>query len=163
MFKDLWRYKLSQVENNAQAMTHEIAKLDKQIEKLLDRIVDAETPSVIGAFEKRIQKLEQKCMELTEKSQKSTTPTHPFEEMFERAMTFLSSPCNIWKNGDLTMKRQVLRLAFSENLAYQRGKGLRTPKMSAPFQLIQRLSEGVRDNFDAKSIMAHWGCARQRI
>ena len=40
---------------------------EKSVEQFLDRIADAETPSVIAAYEKRINKLEAEKIVITEK------------------------------------------------------------------------------------------------
>ena len=39
-------------------MKRDIAKIEKQIDGLLDRIVEASLPSVVSAYEKRLAKLE---------------------------------------------------------------------------------------------------------
>ena len=65
--------------------------------------------------------------------------------MFELACQFLSSPWRIWKNGDLTQRRAVLKLAFAERPHYCRSEGLRTRKTILPFNMLGDFveSEGV--------------------
>ena len=70
---------------------------------------------------------------LNEKLQNFGQPVHSFSKMFELSLKFTSNPWNIWASGQLSLKRTVLRLAFSERIAYSRKTGLRTPQVSVPF------------------------------
>ena len=116
--------------------------MQKQIDSLLDRIVEATSPSVIAAYEKRIESLEQNKLLLAEKASQTHKPQRCFSEMFERAMQFLSNPYKIWENGDLPHKIMVLRMAFSKRLAYHRNEGFRTVKTTLPFKVLGGLQEG---------------------
>ena len=74
MFKDLWKYQLTQA---AQLITHmktETIKVERQIENLLDRIVETQSPDVARAYENRIRKLGEKKLELTRKVSKISPP-----------------------------------------------------------------------------------------
>ncbi len=51
-------------------------------------------------------------------------------------MSFLASPWKLWGSDRIEDKRTVLKLAFSERLAYERGKGFRTPKTTMPFNML---------------------------
>ena len=113
-----------------------IKQLEKQIDQLLDRIVDASNGSVVAAYEKRIAKLEREKALAEEQLANNGKPRHSFEESFEHAIRFLSSPWSIWKNSDFTFKKTVLRLAFVEPLPYCRNQGLRTPNCAFPFKAL---------------------------
>ncbi|NWH08517.1 MAG: recombinase family protein [Alphaproteobacteria bacterium] len=136
MFKDAWNMKLAQATQAAKGLQAGIKQTEKQIEQLLDRIVDASSASVIGAYEKRIATLEREKLLMAEQAARIAQPKGTLEESFEHALAFLSNPWNIWRNSDLVMKRMVLRLAFSEPLPYCRNEGLRTPNLSFPFRAI---------------------------
>lgn len=136
MFKHAWDMRLDQAKDAKEKIAKEIFVTDKQIEKLVDRIVDADNPTVIAAYEKRINKLERDKLVLAEKALKSTKPHRTFEEMFERAMTFLSNPCNLWASDNLADQRTALKLAFASKLAYHREDGFRTPQVSVPFEFL---------------------------
>ena len=136
MFKNAWDSQLAQTKSVADAARSEIAKIEKQIEGLLDRIVEASSPSVINAYEKRIAKLEREKLVAVEKSETGGKPQRPFEEMFELSMEFLSNPCKIWDSGLLECKRTVLKLTFLDGLTYCRNEGFRTPQVTVPFALL---------------------------
>ncbi|APG47896.1 hypothetical protein [Phaeobacter porticola] len=71
------------------------------IHSLLDRVVDADTPTLIKAYEKRIEKMEREKLILDEKLQNNGKPMHTFDKMFEHALQFLSNPLELWKSSNL--------------------------------------------------------------
>ena len=136
MFEDAWTLRFAQAEKAASTLQTQIQTIEKQIEGLLDRIVDSSNGSVIGAYESRIEKLEREKATLIEQTADIARPRYTFQELFEPAMAFLSSPWNIWKNYGLEWKRTVLRLAFCEQITYCREEGLRTAKTTLPFKRL---------------------------
>ena len=150
MFSYAWTLRGKQVKDAAKAITRKLSETEAQIAGLLDRIVDASSPRVVAAYETRIDALEKEKLVLGEKLQNAGKPQRPFEEMFQLACDFLSSPWDIWKNGDLAMRRTVLKLTFQERLSYCRKEGLPTPKTTLPFKALGQFctSEGV---------VADWG------
>ena len=140
MFKNAWGQRQDQCDARRQHAEQERAKIDKQIENLLDRIVDTSTASVIAAYENRIAKLEQQKLAMAERLEDTRPTRHTFEEMFELAMNFLKNPQILWSSGHLSLRRTVLRLAFSERITYCRKTGLRTPKTALPFRLLDGFS-----------------------
>jgi len=142
MFKDAWTQRQAQADALRANLEKQTAKIDEQIEGLLDRIVDASNTSVVAAYEARIGKLEREKLVITEKLDNHASPRHSFEELFELAFDFLRTPWKLWDSGQLNLKRTVLRLAFCERVAYRRKEGLRTPKMALPFKLLAGLEMG---------------------
>ncbi|WP_251363826.1 recombinase family protein [Epibacterium ulvae] len=140
MFKDAWGQRAGQMEADKRLIRTERNRLDRQIEGLLDRVVDADSPTLITAYEKRIEKMEREKLILDEKLQNQGKPMHTFEQMFEHALQFLSNPWKIWKSGNLIAQRTVLRLAFAEQITYARNEGLRTPKTTLPFKMLEGFS-----------------------
>jgi len=134
--------RLAQASQAGKALKASIKKLDSQIDRVLDRIVEAGSPSVISAYEKKISRLEREKALAVEKLAASGKPQHTLEESFEHALRFLSSPWTIWNNSDLIGKRTVLRLAFLEPLAYCRNEGLRTPNLAFPFKALGKIYSG---------------------
>ena len=58
----------------------------------------------------------------------------------ELTLKFLSSPWNIYKNGDHAAKRTVLKLAFAEPPRYDRNSGYGTIKTAFPFKVLEDLT-----------------------
>ena len=140
MFKDVWGQRSAQAVAIAKACERGVAKIAKHIGTLLDRIVNASSETVVGAYEEKIAELERGKLALTEKQLSAGQRRGTFEELFELAMRFLSSPSKIWNSGTLEHKKLVLRLTFAGHLAYCPESGFRTPKTSLPFKVL----EGIR-------------------
>ena len=140
MFKDAWDMRAAQASGAVAGLKASVRTLDKQIDQLLDRIVETGNTSVVRAYEKKVAKLEREKALAQEKLAETGKPKHTFEESFEHALRFLASPWKIWKNADLLGRKTVLRLAFSQPLPYCRKEGLRTPDLAFPFKALAGLS-----------------------
>ena len=136
MFAHAWEQRAAQAGSIAKDLEQRLSKLDKQIEQLVSRIVEASTPSVISAYEQRIAKLENEKIKVSDRLSRAHQPQHTFEEMFELAFRFLSKPWKLWSSNSLELKRVVLRLAFAERLRFDRREGLRTPETAMPFKAL---------------------------
>ncbi len=150
MFKDAWGQRLVQAKSLKAAGKTKIMRIEKEIERLVDRNVDSGSPTAINAYESRIAKLEKQKHLAAEKLETGTQPARPLDEMFELALAFLANQSKLWASERLEDKRTVLKLAFSERLAYRRNTGFRTPKIALPFKLL--------DNVRTLNCeMARWG------
>ncbi len=150
MLRDAWDMRLATAQGDKDEFRKQYQDVNKQIEGLLDRIVEAKTASVVSAYEARIDKLERQKFILSERLENSVPPKGRLEDCIELALKFLSSPWNIYKNGDHVMRQTVLRLAFSEPVRYGQNGVYGTPKLSFPFKYL-------RDNFLMKSEMVLLG------
>jgi site-specific DNA recombinase len=136
LFKKAWEHQDGHAASLLDSARQKIVAADKQIEQILDRIMESSNATVIEKYEKRIDELEKEKLLMQEKLQIQAKPRGTFDEMFELAMQFLANPRRIWDFGKLEYKRTVLKLAFSERVAYCRKTGLRTPETSSVFGLF---------------------------
>lgn len=136
MFEDLWNHRLESAAARANELKAELEKTQRGVEQFLDRIADAQLPSVITAYENRIRKLEERRIELNEKIANCGRPLCSFDDTLRTALDFLENPVKLWTSPHLEHKRAVLKLAFTERLAYQRKKGFRTPAPALPFKVL---------------------------
>ena len=60
--------------------------------------------------------------------------------MFELALSFLSNPWKLWASGPYHLRRIVLRLAFSDRVAYCRQNGFSNVKTTLPFNILRGIS-----------------------
>ena len=104
---------------------------------MLDRVVDAESAAVIGAYERKIDELERQKLVLAEKRARCGTAIKGYDESFRTAFEFLSNPWNLWKNGAFEDKRIVLKLTLASHLEYDWNDGVRTPEISLTFKMLQ--------------------------
>lgn len=151
MFKDAWTQRMAQARSIAQSHKREIAKIDNQIIVLLDRIVESSSSTVAAAYEKRIEQLKREQLVLTEKSENGGRASGTFEELFKHAFAFLSNPSKLWSLGNFEYRKLVLRLTFSERLAWSVDGGFQTPQMALPFKLLGDPNMGKREMAERKT------------
>ncbi len=140
MFEDLWDHQLAAQQTRQASLDAEIVNINRQIEQLLDRIVDTQSTTVITAFEQRIEKLEKARFALQENIASIGQPVRAFDETFRTAMDFLASPWKLWHSDRLEDKRAVLKLTFADQLAYVRNEGFRTAETTLPFKVLGGLN-----------------------
>ena len=136
MFRDLWDHRLKQGQTQTKHLKAELAKLDAQVGQFLDRVVEANVPSVIAAYEDRIRKIEEQKLLLQERLANTASPASTFDDALRTALDFVSNPWNLWKSHRLEDRRTVLKLTFSERLQYKRKEGFRTANLSLPFNIM---------------------------
>ena len=141
LFEDLWNQRAANAHEASARVVTDIAALDKDIELLLDRVVDATRPSVIAALEKRIARLEESKLALEEKRLRMHKPYRPFRENFEHAMELLENPGKLWFTDDPNDRRRLLRMVFPERLAWCLDGGFRTPQKAQPFAVLGGFSD----------------------
>ena len=137
MFEQAWNQRLVQAEDALKSARRQIKALEKKTEYLLARIVETTNPSVINAYEGKIADLELNRLRLEEQMANRALPTGTFEEKLEPALLFLANAWKLWETGQITVQRAVLRLAFTERLAYHQRGGARTPKTSLVFKALR--------------------------
>ncbi|MEM9099375.1 MAG: hypothetical protein AAGC79_12730 [Pseudomonadota bacterium] len=128
MLTDAWNMRLGLAQEQRIAWQSKIKSLEREIEDLLDRIVDAQSRTVIRKLEERIDTLEKEQRILSERAAQALPESGQLEGCMELAMQFLASPWKIYKNGDYVLKRTVLKLTFSEPLRYCRREAYGTIK-----------------------------------
>ena len=140
IFNDLWKQRSDASMARRSSMKAEVSQIDRKIAQLMDRLVEADSTSVIRAYERKIGDLEDHKLLLEENIENLGTPLDTYEETFRTAMGFLSNPYKIWENGSIEHRKAVMKLAFSDQLAYRKGKGFRTPEISMPFGALREFS-----------------------
>jgi len=65
MLGDAWNMRLALAVNEREALKKQIKDVNRQLENMLDRIVEANSASVVSAYESRIEKPERKNWYLT--------------------------------------------------------------------------------------------------
>ncbi|GKY89297.1 recombinase [Sinisalibacter aestuarii] len=152
MFIDVWEMRLTEARSARKTLESQIKDIDGQTEALLDRIVEASSPSVIQAYEARIEKLERQKIRLSEHAAQIVPPKGRLEEFIEHALTFLGNPWFLYEKGGFAFKRTVLKLAFAEPLRYSRDGGYRTAKITFPFKVLADFSTQKCDLVEPRGI-----------
>jgi site-specific DNA recombinase len=139
MVEDLWNHRLASEKASRTSLKTELAKVERDIERFLDRIAQAEPLSVITVYENRIRRLEERKIEISEKIANCGRPLRSFDETLRTSLDFLANPCNLWASDRLEHKKAVLKLAFANRLIYVRNEGFRTPDLALPFRVLADL------------------------
>ncbi|MEM1350931.1 MAG: recombinase family protein [Pseudomonadota bacterium] len=146
MFRTVWNARAAQAKDAARIMRQQIAGLEREITKTVDRIVETESQTVVRALENKIEDLERQKLLLADKAASQGQPKRTFEEQLEPAIACLTNPWKLWESGEITLRRLVLKLAFAEPVQYCRNRGARTPEFSLPFRALGGISGGEIQN-----------------
>jgi site-specific DNA recombinase len=141
-FDDAWQTQSQALKQDAEKIRKEIMLIERKSEQLMDRVIEADNPTMVSKYEKRIQEFEQEKIILDEKIAKCGRPLQSFSETFQTAMNFLENPRILWDTGSIEHKRTLLKLAFSEKLEYCKKKGFQTAEKAYPFWLTGHFDEG---------------------
>ncbi len=136
MFRKLWDHRGQTEGQQRTLIKKEVTQIQRKTDQLLDRIVESDSTIVIGAFEKRIEDLQQNKLVLEEKLAHCGKPQRDFDEMYRTALCLISNPLKLWKFGRFEDKRAVLKLVFCDPLIYTRNNAYRTPNLSLPFKVL---------------------------
>ncbi len=142
MFKSLWDNETKDKNRRKQDLQKHIKQLDREKEKIIDKLIKTDIESVIAAYEKRIQDIELDKVVIEEKLSNLGKESASFDKNFRTAKEFLSNPYRLWDRGQYLGKRAVLKLAFPQHLIYDRKTGFRTAAIARPFRLLEGLKKG---------------------
>ena len=143
MFAAAWEQRRTQAVEVTRSGQRRIAEVDKQIEMLLSRILDASNTTVIRSYEAKVAELDRQKLVLAEQMTKQVELPGKFSDSLELALGFLSNPWKIWETGQISLRRTVLKLAFADRIKYARNEGPRTPEISLPFRALACLPGGI--------------------
>ena len=143
MFAAAWEQRRNQALEVARSGQRRIVEVDKQVETLLSRILEASNTTVIRSYEAKVAELERQKLVLSEQMNKQADQPGKFAESLELALAFLASPWKLWDTGQISLRRTVLKLAFADRIKYTRNEGPRTPEISLPFKALAGFSGGV--------------------
>ena len=141
MLGDAWAQRVAHADAQNSHIKRDMTQMDKQLDGLLNRIVETDNPTVVAAYEKKIAKLENDKLVLADKLAQKGKNKHTLDEIFELSMRFLASPWNIWTNGSLTLKKTVPRMTFQAPLADSKKNGFRTPQTSVTFRFLGEVAK----------------------
>ena len=143
----VWNDKHETQRDDRTSAKEAILTLEKKISGLLDRIVEAESPALIGAYERKLDELEREKLVLKEKVARCGTVVRHYDDIFQTAFSFLANPCSVWEKDGLEGKRTVLKLALEGPIVWDWNEGVQTANLSLPFKVLQ-------DKNKLKNVMA---------
>lgn len=136
MIENIWEARLNDAKQAKAEITHKLKVLDKKITKVVDRLVQATSDTIVAAYERELQKLEHEKRLLKEQQAGVLEPQKSFEESFKLAMALAANPWILCEKGGFGHKRLLLRLAIPRTLTYHTKNGFLNPELSLPFKLL---------------------------
>lgn len=79
MFRDLWDRRATEAKERRSTFALEKIAVERKISGFLDRIIDADNPTVIGTYERKSGELEREKLVLAEKIAKCGTPLRGYD------------------------------------------------------------------------------------
>ena len=136
MFKKAWSDREAKASEATALLKHQLRGMDREMDKVLARLMETESQAAIRAYESKLAELEKTKALLTEKIAQSRHPRASMADNLETALQFLSSPWKLWETGNIHLRRLVLKLAFADRIKYGRFEGPRTPEIALPFNAL---------------------------
>ena len=100
----------------------------------LSRIPKATNDAVVKDYERRIEELSVEEQIVKENLNKAPVKKISFETATEKVFDFLSNPHQEWVNGNIHRKRLLLKIVFTEKIAYIKEIGFETANLSIPLR-----------------------------
>lgn len=136
-----WTSCLSRSQERERALQQDLAWVELDMKRLLDRQFKATSSGVARAIGRRISQLELQKIALFQKIAESELELRrlgtPPQSRLRTSLQFIANPCLLWKSARLEDKKSVLKLAFGGRLAYLAGE-FRTADISFIFSYLQR-------------------------
>ncbi len=129
-------------EDTRAEIKNRLTEIGAQIETLLDRIMEGKSETLVASYERRVEKLEHKKLNLNEKLGAKSKPRQRPSQEFEPALNFLKNPINLWRSDDLARKQAVMKILFSERPGYKKKIGVRTPIYTCPVNALAAIAGG---------------------
>jgi site-specific DNA recombinase len=136
MLRDCWDARVAKGREQLASLQESLRDIERKVDQLLDRLVEASGASVITAYERRVRELESQKAVIGDRIAVCGKPKASFEETYRTALRFLRSPWELWRSERIEDRRALLRLVFAERLVYARDEGYRTARISMPFKLL---------------------------
>lgn len=142
MMREQWEARIQNSKDRADLIRKQIKGIEGKVSELVDKIIEADSPTLVSAFEGRLKEYEIQKVTLEENRVNSTILEGDFRGLFRTALHHLSNPLNLWHSHDLEDKRAVLKLTFADRISYLKNEGFRTAKTTLPFSALAPFHEG---------------------
>ena len=142
MLKALWALREGDSKQLAEQSRRELQATERKIEQLVARLVEADSPAVIQAYEDQLRRLQDQKNLMAEKVAAGRTPNRSFDETFRTSFGFLANPRILWDSGRVEHRRKLLRLMFGGGVKYAKNAKFRTPQTTRVFKALHEISQG---------------------
>ena len=139
------KLKESHVQNrrNEEVMRQkEIRKIEIQIQRGLDNLLECNEPRLVSRIRERLTLLEQRRLLLAKNDQSDDSITQKFRTVLNELRSILESPAEQWLQANEKEQRMLPKLLFSDGLRYVRNEGFRTARKSLPLKVLGKVEKG---------------------
>ena len=107
-------------------------------------MIDAQSQTLITAYEARIQDLEDQWLVFKEKIAKCGTALPGFDKIYRTAIKLFKNPHGLWVSDKQEDKRTAIKLtSLLRNLAYDKNEGYRTAPIALPLSFLSEVGYGL--------------------
>ncbi len=136
ILRERWDARVASGRKHLAGLQETLSDVERKVDQVLDRLVDATGTSVLAAYERRVRELEEQKALVGDRIAAESAPLASFAETYRTACAFLGNPLKLWRSGGIEGQRAVLKLAFAGRLQYARETGYRTAEFSIPFKML---------------------------
>ena len=140
--RDLWDTRVLREAEHQQSLNAELAHVERKSAQVMERLMLADSPPLIAAYEEQVRKLHTQKIALQEKLAPTAETPLDFEQTYRTAMEFIENPQRIWVSSRLPGRRIVPKLLFGGRLPYHRIGGYRTDGIAQPFKALAAIQAG---------------------
>jgi site-specific DNA recombinase len=132
-----WNKKVEEVSIRKQNREKELAGIRQEIRDYTVLAGKASSEKVRQAYESKLAELIDAELVLEEKVNNPELKQMDFGTAIESVFAYLKNPYEKWANGDMTEKRLLMGLIFSEKLEYDRNTGFGTASLALPLKAFE--------------------------
>jgi len=134
---DIYNKKLEEIETLASLKEKDLKKLEENIEKATERLIQVEDETTHKSIEKKIAEWGKRKLEIEGEITLCKNHNIGFGTALSRVMQFVSNPYELWVKGDIKQKQLVQKLVFVRPFVIDAKNGIGTAELSLPFSLLQ--------------------------
>ncbi|NSY32278.1 recombinase [Pseudoalteromonas sp. JC28] len=146
--KMLWDKRHNNSVGNLKSIEEESSAIQAKLDKLVDRLLETDSPTLINTYEKTIQELERQKILLSEKRKNIGKSKPSFEHAFRTAMIWLSNPRQLWDTGCLADRNALLKILFTGMLKYDKEEGFLNHPIAQPIRLCGQFLGGSKNHYE---------------
>lgn len=140
IFKKAWEKRTHDRQRGLFATKNQLTDIERKIGGLIDRVVEADNGSLVAAYEKKIRELEDQKIILLEKIADQGRSVPDYNGHLRTALKMALNAHEIWVSGNLSLKRTVLKLCFTDKMSFDKKEGFRTAPISLPIRLAGQIA-----------------------
>jgi site-specific DNA recombinase len=140
-----WEKKVSELHLVQKVKEDKLEGVRKDIKEYSFAAVRAENEQIRKVYEDRLKELVAEELVLMEKADTAKLKKINFGTAIDMVFDYLKNPYEKWINGDLSDRRLLLKLVFSDRLAYSKVEGFGTAKLSLPLNVFEVVDTPVND------------------